>query len=333
MRRVMDGGKLLLVLDLDHTLLNSTRTAEVRRACDQAPSCTPVSRPSASCGGGYASRAVKRPGAASPARWHTLPLRCRWTRRRARGWGRCWRRRRRPASRPACTTCRTSTCGPSCGRACARSWRPRTRISSCTSTRTARPCMRAPWPPCSTRAAAYLPSASSRRRAAPAAADVASALHARLQRHKVSLLPRACTARGCPAPCRFSKILRASWSLSGQTGWPALAGVTEWGRRPQADSRQRHVKDLGVVLGAEAAVIIVDDTAGVWPQHAANLLTVWPRSRTPCACPWHETPCRQRGSLLPSSPHSAKLGTITCPCSDAAEAVSATRHASEPRRG
>jgi len=48
MRRVMDSGKLLLVLDLDHTLLNSTRTAEVCRACSQAPSCTSVSQPTAS---------------------------------------------------------------------------------------------------------------------------------------------------------------------------------------------------------------------------------------------------------------------------------------------
>lgn len=29
MRRVMDSGKLLLVLDLDHTLLNSTRLTDV----------------------------------------------------------------------------------------------------------------------------------------------------------------------------------------------------------------------------------------------------------------------------------------------------------------
>ncbi|KAK9835002.1 hypothetical protein WJX81_003388 [Elliptochloris bilobata] len=42
----------------------------------------------------------------------------------------------------------------------------------------------------------------------------------------------------------------------------------------QADSQQQHVKDLGVVLGAEAAAVIVDDTAAVWPQHAANLLLV-----------------------------------------------------------
>ena len=156
---------------------------------------------------------------------------------------------------------------------------------------------------------------------------------------------RACKDTRCPCcpahaqrvaarhPAASPRFCAHPGASRGRPVWAALAGVTEWGRRSQADSRQRHVKDLGVVLGAEAAVIIVDDTAGVWPQHAANLLTVWPRSRTPCACPWHETPCRQRGSLLPSSPHSAKLGTITCPCSDAAEAVSATRHASEPRRG
>lgn len=58
----------------------------------------------------------------------------------------------------------------------------------------------------------------------------------------------------------------------------------------QADSLQQHVKDLGVVLGAEAAAIIVDDTAAVWPQHAANLLLARPCRRLPgvlcCARCW-----------------------------------------------
>lgn len=60
----------------------------------------------------------------------------------------------------------------------------------------------------------------------------------------------------------------------------------------QADSQQQHVKDLGVVLGAEAAAIIVDDTASVWPQHAANLLLARPCRRLL----WYIllwAPCRQ----------------------------------------
>ena len=56
----------------------------------------------------------------------------------------------------------------------------------------------------------------------------------------------------------------------------------------QADSQQQHVKDLGVVLGAEAAAIIVDDTAAVWPQHAANLLLARP-CRAPVWRAWHCT--------------------------------------------
>ena len=43
---------------------------------------------------------------------------------------------------------------------------------------------------------------------------------------------------------------------------------------PQGDSTQRWVKDLDVMLGAESAVLILDDTEGVWPRHAANLVHV-----------------------------------------------------------
>lgn len=42
----------------------------------------------------------------------------------------------------------------------------------------------------------------------------------------------------------------------------------------QGDSTVKHVKDLDVVLGAETAVVILDDTAGVWPSHQQNLLQV-----------------------------------------------------------
>ena len=47
-----------------------------------------------------------------------------------------------------------------------------------------------------------------------------------------------------------------------------------WARCVQGDSTLRHVKDLDVVLGAEAAVLILDDTSGVWPLHQRNLLQV-----------------------------------------------------------
>jgi RNA polymerase II C-terminal domain phosphatase-like 3/4 len=40
----------------------------------------------------------------------------------------------------------------------------------------------------------------------------------------------------------------------------------------QTDSTKRLTKDLDVVLGAESAVVILDDTEGVWPNHKANLL-------------------------------------------------------------
>ncbi|KAK9806049.1 hypothetical protein WJX73_008855 [Symbiochloris irregularis] len=40
----------------------------------------------------------------------------------------------------------------------------------------------------------------------------------------------------------------------------------------QGDSTHIHVKDLDVVLGDDTAVLIVDDTPGVWPNHARNLI-------------------------------------------------------------
>ncbi len=42
----------------------------------------------------------------------------------------------------------------------------------------------------------------------------------------------------------------------------------------QGDSTVKHVKDLDVVLGADKAVVILDETAGVWPSHQRNLLQV-----------------------------------------------------------
>ena len=42
----------------------------------------------------------------------------------------------------------------------------------------------------------------------------------------------------------------------------------------QRDSTQKHVKSLDVVLGADSSVLILDDTEGVWPGHAANLIQV-----------------------------------------------------------
>lgn len=40
----------------------------------------------------------------------------------------------------------------------------------------------------------------------------------------------------------------------------------------QSDSTCRTAKDLDVMLGAESAVIILDDTEGVWPRHKENLI-------------------------------------------------------------
>lgn len=42
----------------------------------------------------------------------------------------------------------------------------------------------------------------------------------------------------------------------------------------QGDSTQRFVKDLDVVLGGPAQVLILDDTAAVWPRHGGNLLPI-----------------------------------------------------------
>ena len=61
--------------------------------------------------------------------------------------------------------------------------------------------------------------------------------------------------------------------------------LAHWRSQPhplQGDSTQQHVKSLDVVLGAEMAVLIVDDTAGVWPQHSRNLLQV--------TTPWSSMP-------------------------------------------
>ncbi|KAG0631953.1 hypothetical protein M758_1G293200 [Ceratodon purpureus] len=40
----------------------------------------------------------------------------------------------------------------------------------------------------------------------------------------------------------------------------------------QTDSTKRLTKDLDVVLGADSAVVILDDTEGVWPNHRSNLI-------------------------------------------------------------
>ena len=36
---------------------------------------------------------------------------------------------------------------------------------------------------------------------------------------------------------------------------------------------------MDVMLGAESAVLILDDTEGVWPRHSANLLQACVRLR------------------------------------------------------
>jgi RNA polymerase II C-terminal domain phosphatase-like 3/4 len=42
----------------------------------------------------------------------------------------------------------------------------------------------------------------------------------------------------------------------------------------QGDSTHRHQKNLDVVLGAESAVVILDDTENVWPRHRSNLIVM-----------------------------------------------------------
>jgi RNA polymerase II C-terminal domain phosphatase-like 3/4 len=52
------------------------------------------------------------------------------------------------------------------------------------------------------------------------------------------------------------------------------------------DSRTSGLKDLDVVLGAASAVLILDDTPGVWRRHADNVIT---------AERYHFFPCSPRG--------------------------------------
>lgn len=42
----------------------------------------------------------------------------------------------------------------------------------------------------------------------------------------------------------------------------------------QGDSTRKHVKNLDIMLGAPRAVVIIDDTEGVWPEHRDNLILV-----------------------------------------------------------
>ena len=53
-----------------------------------------------------------------------------------------------------------------------------------------------------------------------------------------------------------------------------LFSESEAGVGAQADSKEKHVKDLAVVLGTETATIILDDTISVWPEHQHNLMQV-----------------------------------------------------------
>ena len=53
-----------------------------------------------------------------------------------------------------------------------------------------------------------------------------------------------------------------------------LPSLSPSSRVHQGDSTQRWVKDLDVVLGNEAAALVMDDTEGVWPRHRDNLLAV-----------------------------------------------------------
>ena len=64
------------------------------------------------------------------------------------------------------------------------------------------------------------------------------------------------------------------WQGSAQMTQALMYGMTCHVPVMQRDSTQKHVKNLDVVLGADTSVLILDDTEGVWPQHAANLIQV-----------------------------------------------------------
>ncbi|XP_002965594.2 RNA polymerase II C-terminal domain phosphatase-like 4 [Selaginella moellendorffii] len=61
----------------------------------------------------------------------------------------------------------------------------------------------------------------------------------------------------------------------------------------QRDSTCRQTKDLDIVLGADSAVLILDDTEAVWPKHRANLI-VMERYH------FFQSSCRQFGLENPS---------------------------------
>lgn len=135
--RLLAGRKLLLILDLDHTLLNSTRFIEVppesERRDGSAGSTLRMKGGlrwtlklmlgmlhflCATCVWGLPGCAARLlPTAPSHARCRhppppPQPMPC---------CGRSWRRSR--WTLPCCTACRTCACGPSCGRGCDSSWR------------------------------------------------------------------------------------------------------------------------------------------------------------------------------------------------------------------
>ncbi|XP_024385583.1 RNA polymerase II C-terminal domain phosphatase-like 4 [Physcomitrium patens] len=76
----------------------------------------------------------------------------------------------------------------------------------------------------------------------------------------------------------------------------------------QTDSTKRHTKDLDVVLGAESAVVILDDTEAVWPNHRSNLILMERyhfftsschqfRVRAPSLAQMHRDECEIDGTL------------------------------------
>jgi TFIIF-interacting CTD phosphatase-like protein len=50
------------------------------------------------------------------------------------------------------------------------------------------------------------------------------------------------------------------------------------------DSTATHTKDLDVILGSERTTLVIDDSAAVWPQHAAQLLIPRRWLHGPCYC-------------------------------------------------
>ncbi|GAB4852999.1 RNA polymerase II C-terminal domain phosphatase-like 4 [Ancistrocladus abbreviatus] len=65
----------------------------------------------------------------------------------------------------------------------------------------------------------------------------------------------------------------------------------------QADCTQRHQKGLDVVLGLESAVLILDDTEGVWQKHKDNLILMERYHFFSSSCRQFEFSCKSLSEL------------------------------------